>query len=1293
MNNPNPDPDTANTTTYGRVVYLHFSCRAALPIGSSLRVTSSQLWAPGTLRPTDPSDANNVSVQASELALPDNTVDGALDVDGHDGAFAPHVHLSYASSVEMVTSPEEWPLWRTRTPVVISLRHHHGQVEQHHYRYLVVTPGADDDTMDMDEEQNEYDNTDDNNNSISNDDDEEMKVQGSGLGATTSQNGTNVAAEVMAWEDPFCETSWSRSDLQMSTGSFPSVRRQALSKTLANLPYRTVEIDVNTAQVRYNRCYSKRNSITEDDTNNDQQKEEDISNLEYTEDGVLIDSWNEANDYTFCPYVLRNELNKQNKAKKIMISRLNNNSTATVASGNNLIYPNDIGHGGSGQDDGDGVGSIGNIRTRVSFNHLIEVVQHDEDDVMDSAYTSLTMTPKMPVSALSKTSTKRKGQIYFVCFHLPVILTKDVHTMEWNACWSESLLAATDGSMIVRDYDCHWIGTISLDIRSEEEKNEIREVLAKMNCTPLFFDKKIKDDHYFGMCKQVLWPAFHNIDLLDLSGSVVADDCGDPVHLETQYRSSCSDWDQSRLDGWWQAFVSINTTFAETLSNMLQPGDIMWVHDYHLSLLPKLVNDKEIVKYDGNSVTKKVFLLHIPFPTSQVFRELECGEAILEGMLHADVVGFHAFDHARHFLKAAKRILGLNYESLIGGLIGVQHGRRTILVTMHNVSIEPSMVNAALEMTSVNEATTMLRHNHASRTVIASIDIAQRLSGISLKLLAFERLLTDYPVWQQQVVLIQKCLLPGSRLDDEARTIQEIRYLVKRIKQKFGPNVIDCQEFSGSTFPIHQRLALWKVADVLMTTPIREGLNLIPLEYVYTKKKPAAPGVVISSEFSAVCNVLNGALRVNPFDVQMTVTSIDKALTMTEDEKEARRIRDESFVSSCTSSKWTNLVLDDLHDATAVTDGASDNDSDDTSIMGTKYDNKNLIASTAAYLAQECEIGFSHLDMSAVANAYKSSKKRVLILDLNGTIVFKEPAGKYLKRDVLGSSGMIVEKEVSDALAVLCSDPYTAVFVVSGDSQENVEKAIGNVRGLGLAASNGACFAPPLRTGEWKRTWKFFDLGVNWEEVKKITMPIVAKYTARSNGSFIKLTHSSIGWSYYSCDPEWGSLQASHLVLELDQALRAFDVRFVMIKGIVEVVPRILNKGLIVKNVLREVQSTGDDDVDFILCMGDDIQDEKMFTSVFSFLAELHDPEHTSHSPPVIDHNGSTAIPNVSMSEESHHKISISFSNDVSKNRSKSPIHAYTTTIGKKDSHAFTYVDDARDVATLLKKLANFDIS
>lgn len=815
-----------------------------------------------------------------------------------------------------------------------------------------------------------------------------------------------------------------------------------------------------------------------------------------------------------------------------------------------------------------------------------------------------------------------------------------------------------------------------------------------MKCTPIFLDKQTQEAHYYGMCKQVLWPAFHNVDMLDLSKGEGSKDRG--------CHTNGTEWDQSRLDQWWKAYKDVNHAFADLLATILQPGDVMWVHDYHLSLLPKIMDDRE--RNDvGRSVTKKVFLLHIPFPTSQIFRELECGEEILKGMLHSDVVGFHAFDHARHFLAATKRILGLNHESLIGGLIGIRIGRRTILVSMHNVSVEPFQLDAALSLPSIAQYTAKLRQDHSSRKIIAGIDIAQRLSGISLKLLAFERLLTDYPVWQKKVVMVQKCLLPGSRRYDEANTIREVRQLVNRIKKTFGPHVIDYEEIHGSSVPIDQRLSLWKVSDVLMQAPIREGLNLLPLEYVYTKKKPGAPGVVISSEFSVVSNVLNGALRLNPFDIQMAVTRIDEALTMNEQEKEGRRFRDEAFVMSCTSSQWTKNVLNDLQDATAVTVGTDDEDSTDTSIMGTRFDKNNLVTTTAQFLAHEKEIAFSRLDIKSVVNAYNKTKNRVLILDLNGTIIIKEPPGKYLKREILGSSGFDVNPEVSKALTRLSADPRNTVFVVSGDSQENVVKAIGDVPGIGIAASNGACFSPTLKPDEdpMDRQWKYFDLGVDWVAVKKIVLPILAKYTARSNGSFVKLTHSSIGWSYYSCDPEWGSLQASHLVLELEHELRSFDVRFVMIKGIVEVVPRRLNKGLIAKNVLREVEEqsrNGNSSIDFILCMGDDIQDEKMFTSVFSFISEQDCPDYADPGPPVVDANGDRISASISIdgheADKDHAMHDKSSGNeDGQGSKDSNALYAFTSVVGKKSSHAFTYVDDARDVSTLLLRLAGLNDS
>jgi len=185
--------------SYGRVVRLHFACRAELPIGSSLRVTSSQLWAPGTLTPSDPNDAKTVIQQASELALPDNS-----NVDGEEGhgasALAGMSHSivqSYASSVEMVTSPDQWPLWKTKKPVVISLRHHHGRFEQHRYRYMVVTPGAKPGGSDY------RHNFNDDNNQDNDDHDDNLQTQTIQGTTICTSNDADFATEVMAWEDPF----------------------------------------------------------------------------------------------------------------------------------------------------------------------------------------------------------------------------------------------------------------------------------------------------------------------------------------------------------------------------------------------------------------------------------------------------------------------------------------------------------------------------------------------------------------------------------------------------------------------------------------------------------------------------------------------------------------------------------------------------------------------------------------------------------------------------------------------------------------------------------------------------------------------------------------------------------------------------------------------------------------------------------------------------------------------------------------------------------------------------------
>jgi len=1143
----------------------------------------------------------------------------------------------YASSVEMVTCPDTYPIWRTRRPVVLVLTDpskanvadgmdaddeneptSSSGVFHHHYRYLVVTPGAEtegahglnkfDPDGDMDDISSMLDKTKISSGSLTR----------LGLDVMTS-NDSGPSFPVSLWENPFLaekdetmKDPFSREFSINSSAGALSMYSEATSIRnmgggvdpefmLGNLPYRTLDVDIATASIVKTPPFSSIERMDED-------------SLEYTEDGILIDNWNGCEDVTYRPYRVREGL----KAKSEEEER--------------------------------------------------------EEEERDAEMISAASEGDTTMMALEAEKPRRR--IFIVCYHLPVIVSKNPNTGEWQACWAESLLAKTANSSFVSSCDAHWVGTVTTNspIVDMADQLALRSLLATMDCTVLFFDESIRDAHYKGFCKQVLWLAFHHVDLLDMSDPGFSFDL-DATPTKRQADGTLFDlrssWDQRQVGPWFEAFKIVNQTFAVEVAKMVQPEDIVWVHDYHLSLLPQMLGDEE-KKTKSVRLTKKIFFLHIPFPVSMIFKEMECGPAILEGILHADVVGFHGFTEARHFLSSAKRILGVSHESLEGGLIGVKYQKRTIVVTMSSVSVEPYMVDAVMQLPTTIDAEAALRSKHAGRMIIAGLDVAQYLSGVGLKLIAYEQLLHDSPTWRDTIVLVQRCLIPGARQLDEANTIREIRLKVDRIKTKYGDAVIDYEEVFGSTLPVDQRLALWKASDCLFNTEVRCGLNLWPLEYVYAQKESDLPGIVIASEFSLVFGILNGALRISPFAIKETLATIDTALTMSKVEREGRHLRDIEFVSSSSSAQWMQNVLRDLRDQ-SIDDQR--NVESEQKLLSPESQN------VAEFLAIERDEQFTRLDPKSIISAYKSTSRRVIALDFNGTIVIKEAVDSFLKRDAIGSAGDAPPQAVCQSLEKLCADPQNTVFVVSGDNKENVEKAIGNIPGLGLAASNGSCFSPPLMNGDSTRTWFALDLGVDWDSVKKVAIPLMSKFTARTNGSFIKLAHSSLGWSYYSCDPEFGSLQAKYLVVELERELAAYDVRFVNLKGIVEVIPRRLNKGIIVKKILRDIAARDNNaGVDFVLCMGDDISDEKMFTSVFSFVSEMdEDYPNVVPSPPVTQLSQGTLPASQSFLVEAP---------SVRCTDLTAPMFAFTVAVGKKPTHASQYVDGAEDVADLLVKMA-----
>jgi len=925
--------------------------------------------------------------------------------------------------------------------------------------------------------------------------------------------------------------------------------------------------------------------------------------------------------------------------------------------------------------------------------------------------------------------------LVLACFHLPVELKRNPSTGGWTAQWNDSLIARSDNS-IAGDVPTTWIGTINAGrerVLTPADKMSIKKALVPMSCVPIFADNDLVDKAYFGFCKQHLWPSFHNVDMLDLTNAC--------WNVEASQESPELSWDLSAVQGHWEAYHQLNATFAAEVAKVVgatEAGCVLWVHDYHLMLLPQMLKEQEkstaaaaaaaannqqapsaaaappFGVWTGGGVgvgvgvgappvvappkkaipTKVAFFLHIPFSTSQIFRSLQHGNELLRGMLFSDVVGFHAFDHARHFLVACKRILGLKFQTRSGGMLGVEFEGRTVSVVMRHVSIEVVKIDRKMAECGGQSEALKLKEKHSHKRLIGGLDTCQRLSGVALKLLGFERLLDEYDKWRDQAVLVQRCFKPRNRHDDEDRTSRELNLLVERINNKY-PGSVDYEEVEGSRLTSGKRFGLWLACDVLLNTSVREGLNLDCFEYVYVRKED--PGVIVASEFSTTVSVLNGALRINPFDIKSWKSTLDQALSMPFHDRAARKQRDIKYVTSRPSPVWTKQILNDMMMADAAEQTEAAVIFTDDSSSGTTGSVYNTGTS------------FSKLEPSLVCEAYAATNRRVFIFDYSGTLMYNEAVGKYIKDDINPChKGRRLPESTVKALRMLSEDPRNVVYIISSLAQGPLQDAVSELPLVGLAAQNGLCYclasgmqaaamaimahggsaaggsegggeggvgsaatrsdsfgvlkniigdeaaaassaqraaaaaasnsslnsasnnslnnsssnklsAFPLSDqnllykntaasggnhASSGRTWFVPDFGVDWEQIKAIALPILNRFTGRTNGASIRFREPTVAWSYYRCDPEWGIMQAAQLTKELEVALSPFNVQVQHDGGEVQIVPKYMHKGTFVKRVLQlSAEANNGLPPDLVFVIGDSVSDEKMFSSVLSFVA------------------------------------------------------------------------------------------
>ncbi|KAG3017628.1 Alpha,alpha-trehalose-phosphate synthase [UDP-forming] 6 [Phytophthora cactorum] len=734
-----------------------------------------------------------------------------------------------------------------------------------------------------------------------------------------------------------------------------------------------------------------------------------------------------------------------------------------------------------------------------------------------------------------------------------------------------------------------WVGTVHCaEAIPKEDEERLAKQLEDFHCVPVFLSEPLGST-FHNFCYGTLWPVFHNI--VDVYGA-----------LPTRW------WNPSQQRNAWASYKTVNRIFVNKVIEVYNEGDLVWVHGLHLLVAPSFLTRRLPCVNVG-------IFLHTPFPSSEIFRTLSMRADLLRGVLAADHIGFHLYEHARHFLTSCRRILGLKYSAQPGGYIGVEYNGRMVMLTISHIGIEPSFMDRINSSVQVEQDTAVLaaKYESSKRKVFVSVDRVERLKGILLKLGAIEFFLAQHPEYVDKVQFVQIGIWDSSNPTPEKDSVRaEILAHMKRINDRFGANrnepVFAYSEVENTDMA--SRLPLWRVGHVLLTTSVRDAVNLYPFEFIYAHDLAKSPGVVIVSEFSGSSRVLTGSVAVNPWKRDEIIQAMEIALTMTDEERAARHKKDLEYITTNSRTKWAERILVDLKRTKKQTAEG-------------EYMGYGL---GLGFRMLEFNAGFKMLETDVVAKAYRETFRRVIFFDYGNTLTSEEPAGTHnFSKYIMGNeqNAFVSKTETPKAspdllasLTLLCADPRNTVFVLSGKERLDLEKTLGSVRGLGLAAEHGYLYkwgtganasagnmaaqpssssssnsmASEVEEGVWLCTKDNFD--DSWKDVTHAVMDI---YTQRTHGTYIELKGSALLWQYRDADPEFGQLQAKELHDQLLQVLEHFQVEVVTGTDYLEVRPEGVDKGVIVDRVLSTIESTSGQYVDFILCVGDDLSDEFMF--------------------------------------------------------------------------------------------------
>ncbi|EAW09163.1 putative alpha,alpha-trehalose-phosphate synthase subunit Tps2 [Aspergillus clavatus NRRL 1] len=591
---------------------------------------------------------------------------------------------------------------------------------------------------------------------------------------------------------------------------------------------------------------------------------------------------------------------------------------------------------------------------------------------------------------------------------------------------------------------------------------------------------------------------------------------------------------------WWGDYVRMNRLFADRILEEYKEGDIVWIHDYHLFLLPSLLRQRIPNIYIG-------FFLHAPFPSSEFMRCLAKRKEVLTGVLGSNMIGFQTFSYSRHFSSCCTRVLGFESNSA-----GVDAYGAHVAVDVFPIGIDVKAIQkAAFGPANIENAVVALRNLYAGKKIIVGRDRLDSVRGVAQKLQAFEAFLERYPEWRDKVVLIQvtsPTSVEEEKEDPENKIASQISNLVSTINGRFGSISFSPVKYYPQYLSQHEYFALLRVADVGLITTVRDGMNTTSLEYILCQQNTHSP--LILSEFSGTAGPLSSAIHINPWDTIGVAEAINEALTMSPEEKRLQHVHLYKHVTTNTVLTWSNQFV------------------------------TRLLTNLSSF---DQSVATPALDRATVLKQYRKARKRLFMFDYDGTLtpIVKDPQAAIPSDRVLRN------------IKTLAADPRNAVWIISGRDQAFLDEWMGHIPELGLSAEHG-CFIRKPRSDDWENLAESSDMG--WQ---KEVVEVFQHFTERTQGSFIERKRVALTWHYRRADPEYGAFQARECRKQLEETVaKRWDVEVMAGKANLEVRPTFVNKGFIASRLVDEYGTGPGQAPEFVLCLGDDFTDEDMFRAL-----------------------------------------------------------------------------------------------